>query len=400
MTIKSLLCSLLLLSNFAAFSQQFFLKGVLMFDSSHADTKVYLLKIDNLDHLFSGSPFGVVDSATVDMKGNFEFNNPDVIEDNTFYRLNVINPSRQNPGAISWVGTHENFAFFFLDKRSQISFITYKEQVSQKLVLTKSDNANYLIYKLSKIRRRYAELVDELVKRKNALDPRSPTYFDSLKEIKTQIKNAAYATNSYEDIKHFADTVSNTYVSLLATELLPDNTFQSFYLKMNERFQKEIPNSTYARKLNTKLKNEPAFLIGGTRAPDIELPDTKGNRVSLSDLKGKYVLIEFWASWCIPCRTENISYIKPLYAEYSHKGFTVLSISHDINKINWLDAIEKDGTTMWYNVSDLKGAASKVINDYRIESLPFNYVVNPEGFIIAHNLRGAELENFLKNKLQ
>lgn len=392
-----LLTSLLVCSQLVAFPQRFSLKGRLT--AYDTETKVALMKLNHLDLFFSGSNLSVVDTATIDGNGNFEFNNPAIIENNTFYRLNVTTGD-QSPGGICMLGTNENFAFFLLNKHTQIEFTTDPDHVSQQLIITKGDKAAYLINRLSTTRKRYNEVVDEHVKRRKALDKSLPSYADSVKSINAHMKEGATTTNYYEDMMHFADTVSNPYISILATQYLPDDLPHSFFVNMNERYKKEIPGSKYTEQFTAQVTGGNTFLKEGSKAPEITLPDTKGQIIKLSGLKGKYVLIDFGASWCAPCRAENVSVIKPLYNKYRNKGFTVLSISQDMNRANWLSAIEKDETNTWYNVSDLKGQASKTAEDYRVLSLPCNYLVDPNGLIIARDLHDAKLEKFVEKILQ
>jgi peroxiredoxin len=398
-TLIVLICSLLAISIQAA-SQPFSLKGRLTDYKAGAATKVFLLKIDHLDHLFSGGMMTVVDSSAVDKKGNFSFSNVAVIEDNTFYRVNVVDTEKVGAGAIMMVGTHENFTFFLLNRHSQIAFLTQTEQVGVQLKLTKADKAQHLIRQFSAIRRPCNEQVDALVKRRNALNQDAPSYNDSVKAIRIEMDKAEVATHFYDNIRNFADSVSDPYVSLLAMQYLPDDGYHVAHVAMNERYQQQIPSSKYAVQYNAILKGETTYLKPGSKAPDFSLPDNKGKMVALSDFKGKYVLIDFWASWCTPCRVENVMYIKPLYKSYRDKGFAVLSVSQDINKTNWLRAIENDEIDIWYHLSDLKGQASKTINEYKITSLPYNYLIDPNGTIIAQNLRGPELEAFIKKTIK
>jgi peroxiredoxin len=133
-------------------------------------------------------------------------------------------------------------------------------------------------------------------------------------------------------------------------------------------------------------------LAVGKGALDFTLNDPQGQPVSLSSYKGKYVLVDFWASWCAPCRAENPT-VKGLYEKYHQKGFNVLGVSLDLttSRQAWTDAIQKDGLS-WTQVSDLKGFDSPVAMQYGIHSIPANFLVDPAGKIIATNLRGYDLE--------
>ena len=133
----------------------------------------------------------------------------------------------------------------------------------------------------------------------------------------------------------------------------------------------------------------------GQKAPDIELPGVDGKPVRLSSLKGNVVLLDFWASWCGPCRKEN-PYTVEIYNEYKDKGFTIYSVSLDQSKDKWKKAIAADELSWPNHVSDLRGWYSKAALLYNIEAIPATYLIDRDGTIIAKDIRSTELEQQLK----
>jgi peroxiredoxin len=148
---------------------------------------------------------------------------------------------------------------------------------------------------------------------------------------------------------------------------------------------------------NTTLQEWKKTLRPG-KAPDFTLQDTSGKTIALSSFKGKYVLVDFWASWCKPCRFENPNVVAA-FNQFRDKNFTILGISLDDNKQAWLNAIHTDGLT-WNHVSDLKGWESQVAAMYGVQGIPYNFLLDPNGNIIAEDIRGqdlfATLNRFLK----
>jgi peroxiredoxin len=135
----------------------------------------------------------------------------------------------------------------------------------------------------------------------------------------------------------------------------------------------------------------------GKTVPELVMPDVNGKDVSISSFRGKYVLIDFWASWCGPCRMENPNVVKA-YNEFKAKNFTVLGVSLDKDKDAWKKAINQDHLS-WTHMSDLKYWNSQAVETFGFQGIPFNVLVDPSGKVIAQELRGEELDARLKQIL-
>ena len=211
--------------------------------------------------------------------------------------------------------------------------------------------------------------------------------------------NTAY--NIYqESIDRFIIRKKNSPVSSLVLAYSYDTDPNKDVVLLEKRFNTlngTALQSQFAKNITQVIASEKIGAVG-TKAIDFTQADTSGNKVSLSQFKGKYVLLDFWASWCRPCRMENPNVVEA-YNTYKNKNFTIVSVSLDEAKDSWIKAINNDKLS-WTHISDLKYWSNSVAMQYHIQSIPQNFLIDPNGVIIAKNLRGEQLAAKLKELLK
>lgn len=221
----------------------------------------------------------------------------------------------------------------------------------------------------------------------SAIQPYQAAFAENGPADATITAKALEAINNFIQ-QHPASSI--TPLAIIRYNQLSDdvNKLEDMYTRLNAEQKNSAMGMYIAQQITEAKKNAIGSLL-----PDFTQPDTTGKPVSLSSLRGKFVLVDFWASWCRPCRQENPNVVEN-FNRFKDKNFTILGVSLDKAKPSWIDAIKMDGLT-WNHVSDLQGWSNAVAQQLGIFSIPQNFLVDPDGKIIAKNLRGPALERKL-----
>jgi peroxiredoxin len=336
--------------------------------NSNADT-LYLEELTT-------SAVNVLDSVILDKNGEFELNLR--VPKLGFYRL---------------INKKNNFIIFVLDSMDHVNIQADASNLAKTYQIEGSKNSK-LVWELNQHQVKIYQTQDSL--QKVYLKYQNNPIADSIgKEL-----NNCYelAVASFQDqVRSYVRKYPDAFATLLAIENLDVEKDLALYQQVEKNLLRKYKDSEYVSAFSRRLSELTRLKIGSA-APEIKLPDTQGNLFSLSSLKGKVVLIDFWASWCKPCRMENPNVVK-LYEKYQTKGFEILGVSLDKDKKVWLEAIEQD-QLKWKHISDLAFWNSAAVQLYNLTSIPFTVLIDKNGNIIAKNLRGEELDQKLQQILQ
>jgi len=348
----------------------FELKGTL--SNSNGET-IYLEKLINPQPV-------IVDSTVIDEQGNFEFKTytPKI----GFYRIKL---------------NQQNFAMLVLDSSDKVKITanlkdlarTYKVEGSPETILFMEYNelTNKKNIRMDSLNQAFQAIVQTIKMDSLKMDSLSAIFEKPFNEIME-----GFNTIMAEKITKNPDK----YASMIAIQGMEPDKFADVYKALDAGLNKKYPSDKGVRMFHDVVEKMLATTIG-QQAPEIVLPTPDDKELALSSLKGKIVLVDFWASWCGPCRKEMPNVVKA-YAKFKDKGFEIYGVSLDQDKGRWIEAIQKDGIT-WPQVSDLKYWDSYAAKLYAVEGIPYTVLLDKEGKIIAKNLRGAELEKAIEKAI-
>lgn len=315
----------------------------------------------------------VIDSAYANKKGNVEFEGTE-FEESTLCFITFETTSPPGVPVILENGTNLKLE---ITKDSFINvFMSGGEYAASMLKI-------YNIY--TEFERKMKVFNDEI----SQIDPTSST--DAIRIQTTKRYNDLIAQRT-KDIEQFIRTEPTSPATYFAAKYLFTKPIPKLMMLAYDKMKSDLPNSKYTKSLG-KTVERMGPIVEGAIAPEIKLKTPDGTELALSSLRGKVVLVDFWASWCGPCRREN-PHVKAIYERYKDKGFEIYGVSLDTKVSSWKSAIQKDGLT-WKHVSDLGGWKSSAAKLYNVHSIPATFLLDQEGRIVKTGFRSNQLEALL-----
>ena len=315
-----------------------------------------------------------LDTITVEPSGEFTVYVP--VDAPTFYRLNFYN--RQQVTMV-------------LDGKEEVVEIMLEGDNPQGEVSIKgSKHTAYIKEMEGRIRDNQS---DVQALNQQAMEARQDD--DAAKMQRLTEEYYALMNEYQKEFKEYVWSITPSLSVVYGLENLPIEEHYSFYDSVTQKLKQDttLAKNFFVADLITKVDGAKNLAVGA-EAPEISMENPDGEIITLSSLKGKYVLIDFWAAWCKPCRAENPNVVR-MYSEYGGDQFEILGVSLDRNREAWLKAIDQDGLP-WLHVSDLQYFNNAGARTYQISAIPATYLIGPDGKIIAKGLRGASLEAKLK----
>lgn len=319
-----------------------------------------------LDRLSTQGTFHV-DSTKIEKGGTYVFHTPHIMKG--FYNLRI---------------TDADYATLILDSAEHVTVDGNSQFLGNTYTVTGSEDSKLFCevnstmkrteMKMDSLKKLYQALIGTYGNDTIRMDSLSKAFEKPYDDMMTSQKN--YVTD-------FIKAHPTSFACLAYIQMLPFDENSSTYFTLDDALNKAYPKSPYVAMFHSDVANLKRVMVGSP-APDFSMPTPEGKNVSLSDFKGKVVLIDFWASWCAPCRA-SLPGIVRVYDKFKNKNFTILSVSLDKDKDHWTDAIKKFNLT-WTQVSDLQYWDSKVVKLYGFDGIPFSVLVDEKGNILAKNL--------------
>lgn len=356
------------------------------------DLKIYLIEPETLREV-AASYFGkVIDSAAVNSDGSFEFHNLPKTKETVLLEL-AVQPSGRDPNYLQTDAPSKSNYMPIVWKSGEPLQITAKLDEFQK---------SFSIEHPSEINKALLDLRD-------IKEIAYQTYFagkDWEIEDGSQLLEKERAILQYQtQLINFANSTQHLLPALVALRWVsPENYFErvpEFLVSLCNKWKKKQPDHPWVKQLckESDPSNLPV-LVGGI-FPNIMFPMITNDTLSLKEQLGnKLTIVDLWASWCAPCRKENREVLVPLWHEYHGQGLQIVAYGLESDESAWRSAVERDGANRWFQSSDLQGDDAAILKKIRVRTIPANFILDNKGVVIAKNVHGRALMDFVKSYMK
>ncbi len=335
-------------------------------DNLKPNDKVYLLEVDSTETK-------KIDSSSINGQHTFQLK-----ATSPFDKLFLLQIGNAQYNIIAKNGDALNF-------KSDLSDSSHAYELS-------GSDESQKIQEFTKINNTYSAKLAVMANEFESKGAAQPTKKDSLLAVYRPVFMKTLKEQN-QAVVDFVNENKSSLAAFYAAQQLDRYNYEQQLVAYADAIKGKFINNPDVQKFIKQMEVAKPLSIGH-QAPNFTAASIDGKQVSLSDYKGKYVMLDFWASWCVPCRQENPNVVKQ-YAAYKDKGLNILGISLDVDKKPWQKAVSDDHIT-WQQVSDLKRFDGPIEQSYHIEAIPSNFIIDPSGNIVAKNVTGEDLQDFLK----
>ena len=355
-------------------------------------TRVYLVKANYYRQVLAPYEGTIVDSATIGANGYFSIHNKGWLQEKGVYSLFIQPVGSRFRNEIHIDPASMNVVPMVLEPgKLPLRLEASARALNRTAVWVEADEYTKMMLQVCHLREPLIQWSEQQKQQQPAVD--ADTHEEEVHG------NTAVTDSVNAQLDRFIDTVQSPFPAFVGLRLrAPENEFRDrpeFFIQVHQRLQKAAPEHSWTTQLGALLDPAKLPVLIGEKMPSFALPNLNGDTLTLESLHFKLILVDFWASWCAPCRKEIKQTLRPLYDEYHALGFEILGISIDGGRAAWENAIRKDGA-IWPNVSDLEGDASPTRETLRFQTIPANYLLDSEGRLLGRNLHGEHLREVIK----
>ena len=356
------------------------------------DIKIYLIKPETLQDVAFSYVGTVIDTAVVHSDGSFKFHNLPETTEPVLFEMALQQPEEGPKYLQTKDPINSNYMPILWQSGKSIHITARADQFQKSFSIKHPSENNKALLHLRDVNEKAYQ-----------------TYLAGKHwqvEEGSQLLEKEHAVLQYQTkLMNFADSTPYLMPALVALRWVsPESDYErvpEFLVRQCAKWKKERPDHPWVKELCKESNPADLPVLAGSVFPDLRFPQLSKDTLSLNDLLGsKLTIIDVWASWCAPCRKENRDVLVPLWDEYHNQGLHIVAYSLESDKSVWRAAAVHDGADRWYQASDLRGDDAPFLKKIRIMTIPANFILNDKGVVMAKNLHGKRLMDFVKNYMK